>query len=54
MENNQKWESEVEEAWKEEAERRLDEIENGEVETIPGPQAMKELKEILNENKNNS
>ncbi|MEL7833018.1 addiction module protein [Fodinibius sp. Rm-B-1B1-1] len=37
---------EIEKAWIEEAERRLDEIENGEVETIPGPEAMNELKKI--------
>lgn len=39
----------VEKAWIAETERRLDEIENGEVEPIPGPEAMEELKKIAEE-----
>jgi hypothetical protein len=40
---------EIEKAWIEEAERRLDEIENGEAEMVSGPQAMNELKKIAEE-----
>lgn len=46
---NNKPDPEIEQSWIREAERRLDEIENGEIEAIPGPQAMKELKKIAQE-----
>jgi len=38
---------EIEEAWIEEAERRLDEIESGKVETIPGEQVISSIRERL-------
>ena len=40
---------EVEKAWAKEAQRRLKELENGEVEPIPGEQVMDELKNITGE-----
>lgn len=40
---------EVEKAWIEEAEQRLDEIESGKVEPVPGKQAMDELRKIAEE-----
>ncbi|MCW9705224.1 addiction module protein [Fodinibius salsisoli] len=40
---------EIEQAWAEEADRRLDEIENGEVETIPGDQVIRSIRERLSE-----
>ncbi len=35
----------VEEAWKEEVERRIDEVENGEVELIPGEEVFARMRE---------
>lgn len=40
---------EIEKAWAKEAQRRLKEFENGDVEAIPGEQVMKELKSITGE-----
>ena len=40
---------EIEQVWKEEADRSLNEIENEEAETIPGPQVMDELSKIAKE-----
>lgn len=37
----------VEKAWTKEAERRLDEIEDGQVETIPGEQVVRFTRERL-------
>ena len=36
---------EVEEAWKEEVERRIDEVENGEVKLIPGEEVFAKMRE---------
>jgi putative addiction module component (TIGR02574 family) len=36
---------EVDEAWKEEVERRIDEVENGEVELIPGEEVFARMRE---------
>ncbi len=39
----------IEKVWGKEAQRRLKELENGEVESIPGEEVMKELKSITGE-----
>ncbi|MBA3769514.1 MAG: addiction module protein [Blastocatellia bacterium] len=39
---------EVEEAWKEEVERRIDEVESGEVKTIPGEEVFARMRERYN------
>ena len=36
---------EIEEAWKEEVERRIDEVESGKVKTIPGEEVFARLRE---------
>lgn len=41
--------SEIEKAWAKEAQKRLKEADNGEVEPISGEQVMKELKRITGE-----
>jgi len=38
---------EVEKAWAEESERRIDEIESGNVQTIPGEQVFREIRKRL-------
>lgn len=37
--------SEVDEAWKDEVERRIDEVENGEVKLIPGEEVFARMRE---------
>ncbi len=37
----------IEQAWAEEAERRIEEIESGNVDTIPGEQVFREIRERL-------
>ncbi len=37
----------IEQAWTEEAERRIEEIESGNVDTIPGEQVFREIRERL-------
>lgn len=43
---------EVEKAWAKEAERRLDELEKGEVESIPGEQVIRSIRERLSKRNN--
>jgi putative addiction module component (TIGR02574 family) len=39
--------ADIEQAWAEEAERRIEEIELGNVDTIPGEQVFREIRERL-------
>ena len=39
--------ADIEQAWAEEAERRIEEIESGNVDTIPGEQVFREIRERL-------
>ncbi|NCB47458.1 hypothetical protein EOM81_10640 [bacterium] len=42
-----KLEEEIDKAWAEESERRIDEIESGKVQTVPGEQVFQEIRKRI-------